>query len=143
MKTPYEKCPDCGSDVVIRFSGGNNAMMLFNPNGTEHKCHTESEFEKHPIGQTVSGAVIKSFDVDGRYVHIFFEDENQLIVSASRPMTVNYRADLVGETVIDNGFQLRRKVLTLSFESGNVLTISAAGNPLTIRLEGPTGVMQE
>ena len=48
-----------------------------------------------------------------------------------------------GATVKENGFQLRGRRLTIMFEDGNVLTVSAAGKPLTIRLEGPAGIMQE
>jgi hypothetical protein len=46
-----------------------------------------------------------------------------------------------GKVVTD--FQLRGRVLTLTLEDGNILSVSAAGRPLSIRLEGPTGITQE
>jgi len=81
---------------------GGVRLLFFNMDGTAHRCDTDREFEKHPIGQAVAGAVIKQ-----------------------------------------DGFQLRGRRLTILFEDGNVLSVSAKGTPLTIQLQGPGGIMQE
>ena len=104
MIEPPERCPDCNSPVKIKTENVNGGvkLLLFNLDGSEHYCDMEREFERHPIGQAVAGAVVKQ-----------------------------------------DGFQLRGRRLTISFEDGNVLSVSAAGKPLTINLTGPAGIMQE
>jgi len=104
IRTPFEKCPTCGADVRLRLEevNGEKQLKLFNPDDSQHVCQIElrNEFEKHPIGQTVTGKRVTDF-------------------------------------------QLRGRRLTITLEDGHVLTISAAGRPLTIRLEGPSGLLQE
>lgn len=48
---------------------------------------------------------------------------------------------VMGKVIAD--FQLRGRRLTLTLEDGSILTVSAAGKPLTIGLEGPGGILQE
>ena len=60
----------------------------------------ERQFEKHPIGQKVTGKMVTDY-------------------------------------------QLRGRRLTITLEDGNVLSVTAAGTPLTVSLEGPGGIWQE
>jgi len=102
IKQPTEKCPECGASIHLKTEGSSYRLVLYNLDGTIHRCESTREFDKHPIGRQVAGAVVKQ-----------------------------------------DGFQLRGRVLTISFEDGNVLSVSAAGRPLTISLNGPAGIMQE
>ena len=97
-----EVCPDCGADVMLKMEDVNGERMpqLYNLDGSRHKCEAEDGFEKHPIGQAVTGKKV-------------------------------------------TGFQLRGRRLTIMLDDGHVLSVSAAGKPLTLRLEGPTGILQE
>lgn len=59
---------------------------------------------------------------------------------------VEYENHPIGQAVVGNvvkDFQLRGRRLTITLEDGNILSVSAAGKPLSIRLEGPTGILQE
>ena len=52
----------------------------------------------------------------------------------------------IGQAVIDGvikGFQLRGRRLTITLEDGNILSVSAAGTPLSLSLRGPDGILQE
>lgn len=52
----------------------------------------------------------------------------------------------IGKTVIGKKverFELRGRRLTITLDDGNVLSVYAAGRPLTLRLEGPGGIVQE
>lgn len=102
-KLSSEKCPNCGADVVVKFTYSESERRPFfaNADGSRHICNSESKpFDKHPIGQAVKGKVIADF-------------------------------------------QLRGRCLTITLEDGNVLSVSAAGKPLSIALEGPAGIIQE
>lgn len=58
----------------------------------------------------------------------------------------HYEKHPIGQAVIGGvikGFQLRGRRLTITLEDGNVLSVSAAGKPLSLQLEGPGGIVQE
>ena len=48
---------------------------------------------------------------------------------------------VTGKKVID--YQLRGRRLTITLDDGNILSVVAAGTPLTISLEGSQGIWQE
>ncbi len=57
-----------------------------------------------------------------------------------------YQKHPIGQAMQDQRiveFQLRGRVLTIKVEDGHTLSVSAAGKPLTLRLEGPGGILQE
>uniref|UniRef100_A0A6M3JA28 Uncharacterized protein n=2 Tax=viral metagenome TaxID=1070528 RepID=A0A6M3JA28_9ZZZZ len=98
--TRTEKCPDCSTAVVIRFDRGEgsyNKMVLYNLDGTQHHCESARSYDRHPIGQAVTGAVIKRFELRGRQLTITMEDDNVLtVVAGGRPLTIRLEGPEVG-----------------------------------------------
>lgn len=97
---PVDKCPACGTGVVLKEEGGR--LKVYELKGGLHVCLDDSlpTFVNHPIGEAVKGRTIVTF-------------------------------------------QLRGRVLTLKLDDGQELTVSAAGRPLSISMQGPKGILQE
>ena len=91
-KRPPEICPACGAPIKLRFEGElgrPKRIVPYNLDGTSHQCDERPFEERHPIGQTVTGKVIKDFQLRGRRLTITLEDGNVLSVSAKGiPLTI-------------------------------------------------------
>jgi len=87
------------------------------------------------------GCVIKLEEADNRLMLLNLDSTRHNCGPA-----VEFEKHPIGQTVMGKtikDFQLRGRRLTISLGDGSVLSVTAAGTPLTLQLKGPSGIMQE
>ena len=100
------------------------------------------QYEKCPdCGADVS---LKSEFADGDRRLVLYETDGSRheCTVAEKP----FEKHPIGQAVINKrvtDFQLKGRVLTIYLEGGNVLSVSAAGKPLSMQMSGPRGFVQE
>ena len=87
IKRSPEKCPECGTAVMVKASGAGeyHQLMRLNFDGSQHHCSPPvRQYVNHAIGKAVTGKMVTRFELRGHRLTLTLDDGNVLSVSSPR-----------------------------------------------------------